>query len=129
MLPGAALEIIDSADLERVLAHARDCADCARRLGEYREAAAAFALALPRRQRDPDRAAAMRARLLTRAREDRRTEARAPKIATAISQSARAIKVAEGWLVAAILAVALVSLGVGASEPPRRPRAKEHVAR
>lgn len=139
MLPAAALEILDSADSRRVLDHARDCADCARLLGEYREVAAALAVRLPGRQPDPERFATLRARLLTRAREDGRTEARDLKVATPISRSSRAVIAAErwsgwmvaavllgvlvahhafhrpvdhGWLVAGILAVALVILGV-----------------
>lgn len=65
MLPAAALEILDSAELQQVLAHARECAECADQLGEYRAVTAALGL-LPRPLLDAGRDLALRARLMAR---------------------------------------------------------------
>jgi hypothetical protein len=71
ILPAAALEMLDPAEAERVLAHVRDCEECAGLLRQYRDAAAVLALQLPARPMSSERASATRARLLARARSDR----------------------------------------------------------
>ena len=106
MLPAAALEILEAAELQLVLAHAHDCAECAQLLAEYREVAAAIALVLPCRQSSSAGSAPLRARLVARARESGRPKA----------VSRRGLSLAErwaGWAVAAGLAgVILMHHGV-----------------
>ena len=70
LLPAAALEILEGEDLGRVLAHARECAECARRLESYRAVAAALAIELPPESLEAGRSARLRDRLLIRARSD-----------------------------------------------------------
>ncbi|MGI9042365.1 MAG: hypothetical protein ACR2HK_14900 [Gemmatimonadales bacterium] len=107
MLPAAAWEVLDGEDLQLVLAHARDCAACARLLGEYREVAAAIALVLPHRQLSAAGSAPLRARLLARARESGRPAPVRPEEAATGSPARRRFSLAErwaGWAVAAGLA-------------------------
>lgn len=111
MLSAAALDILDSADLERVLVHARDCAECRQLLGEFREVVAALVRLLPSRQMDPARAALLRARLIARAQESLPGGAADPKVAAVIPRSSRAASLADrwsGWMVAAGLAGVLL---------------------
>jgi hypothetical protein len=104
MLPAAALEILDPAELELVMAHAGTCSECAGLLRDYRDAAAALSLVLPQPQLDPSRSAAIRERLLTRAR------AAGPHISGARRFQADRWS---GWLVAASLAgVLLIHHGI-----------------
>ncbi len=67
MLPAAALEILDAAELQLVMTHARTCSECAGLLRDYRDVAGSLLLAAPEQQPDPRRSAAIRERLLTRA--------------------------------------------------------------
>jgi anti-sigma factor RsiW len=102
MLPAAALDILQPAELEQVLAYVRNHPECAKLLQEYRDAAAALALELPGRQLDPVRARALRARLMARA----RTDPAAP-----LSSSRRPSSIIyqwSGWMVAAGLASVLL---------------------
>lgn len=66
LLPAAALEILDAQDLDRVLAHARELAECTRVLAEYRGVIAAIALGLHSQPLDPGRSSRVRQRLLAR---------------------------------------------------------------
>jgi hypothetical protein len=99
MLPAAALEILDAAELQPVMAHAGTCSECAGLLRDYREVAGSLSLAAPAQQLDPGRSAAIRERLLTRA----------EKAGTPIS-AARRLQADRwsGWLVAAGLAGVLL---------------------
>lgn len=147
MLPAAALEILDSADLQRVLAHARDCSECTGLLSEYREAAAALALALPLHQPDPERSAALRSRLLARARQHRHGGPGKSKVAVSLADRwsgwlvAAALSgllvthhaihrpLAYGWLAAGVLTMALVALAVYARiQRGRRAELEDRVA-
>ena len=134
MLPAAALEILETGELEQVMAHVRDCPECETELQEYREAVTALSLRLPARQLDPARARALRARILARARENRSDSETAmlPSLprATAIIYRWSGWMVAaglggvllvhhsihqpldRGWLVAAVLLVILIGLGI-----------------
>ncbi len=106
MLPAAALAILDRADLERVLNHVQHCAECARLLQDYREVTAGLGLLLPRREMDPTRAAAVRARLLARTRRDRHAIPD-PALATVVPRARGPTFLADrwtGWTVAAALA-------------------------
>ncbi len=98
LLPAAALEILDSADLQRVLAHTGGCAHCAQLLEEYRAVALPLTELLPLRA--PPRSAAIRARLLARARQDFR--GRRPTRAASVANMWM------GWTVAAALAGVLL---------------------
>lgn len=71
MLPAAALEILEMADREQVLAHIADCPECADQLADYRMAAAALGQELPARHLDPAKSQAVRERLMARVRADR----------------------------------------------------------
>ncbi len=103
MLPAAALEILEDAELQRVLAHARACAECGQALEEYRQVTAALSLQLPQaRQLHPDRSAALRARLLAKARGDRRAVLAGPR------RAATLIYRWSGWMIAAGLASVLL---------------------
>ncbi len=103
MLPAAALEILEGAELQRVLAHAGVCAECGQLLEEYRQVTAALSLQLPPAgQLDPDRSAILRARLLAKTREDRRGVLPGPR------RAATLIYQWSGWMVAAGLASVLL---------------------
>ena len=103
LLPAAALEILEGDEVQRVLAHVRDCAECGQLLEEYRQVTAGLSLRLPQAgQFDSDRSAVLRARLLARARGDRRAVLAGPHPATTL------IYRWSGWLVAASLASVLL---------------------
>ncbi|MBA3553829.1 MAG: hypothetical protein H0W29_03585 [Gemmatimonadales bacterium] len=95
MLPAAALEILDSMELESVAAHTRGCADCARLLEEYRAVAFALTDLLPAGA--PPHSAALRARLLARAAQERRGAAESARGASRAS----IVNMWTGWTVAA----------------------------
>ena len=136
LLPAAALGILEPSQLESVLAHVQSCQECARELQAFSELVGSLALALPTHPLVPARAAHIRARLVTRTRE-----------APSLPRGSRAIIAAErwsgwmvaaglsalllshhavheplsyGWIVAAILAVALIVLGVYARMQRKR---------
>ncbi len=111
MLPEAALGVLDDSDLRQVLAHARECAECAGLLAEYREVVAGLALVAPQLPRDQARAMRLRARLLARARKDERTSAPEPGVVAGsrgLSPSGPAANGWMGWAVAAGLAGVLL---------------------
>lgn len=98
MLPAAALEILDGDELRRVVAHTGGCAECAELLDEYRSVTFALTDLLP--PSAPPRSAALRARLLARARQERGgapETARPPRITSVVNMWM-------GWAVAAGLA-------------------------
>lgn len=126
MLAAAALGMLEGAELQQVVAHTSGCAECARLLQEYREAAANLALMLPAQRLDPARSARMKARLIARVRADK------GKGVTSAWRADRWIGLAAaaglaglllvhhsvhrpldyGWLAAGILAVVLAGVGV-----------------
>ncbi len=111
MLPAAALEILDRADLERVLPHVQHCAECARLLEDYRKVTAGLGLLLPRQDMDPGRAASLRARLIARARRDLSPKVPDPIRATVVPRTRGPAFLAgrwTGWTVAAALAGVLL---------------------
>jgi anti-sigma factor RsiW len=136
LLSAAALEILEGEDLGRVLAHAGECAECARRLAEYRGAVATLALALPSQPMRPVRLGQLRERLLARARNNPpastterksapRTRARWAGVdrwaGWAVAAGLAGVllvhhgfhrPLAYGWVVAGMLTVALVAFGV-----------------
>jgi hypothetical protein len=99
MLPEAALETLAAADLQLVMAHVEGCSECAGLLRDHRDIAASLTLMLPRQPLDPSRSAAIRERLLARARG-----------AEGLSGVRRLFQVGRwsGWLVAAGLAGVLL---------------------
>ncbi len=108
LLPAAALEILEGEELGRVLAHAGECAECARRLDEYRRGVAALALALPSQPMQPARTGQLRERLLARARNKPAASATEPQ-STARARSRRGgVDRWAGWGVAAGLAGVLL---------------------
>ena len=110
MLPAAALEILDRADLDRVQSHVQQCPECAGLLEEYQEVTAGLGLLLPHRDIDPARAASLRARLMARARRDLQAKVPDPKLAPVAHARARAFLASRwtGWTVAAALAGVLL---------------------
>jgi len=109
LLPAAALEILESQEQARIIAHARECADCARLLDSYREVVAGMAATHPEQPLVPARSARLRARLLARTQE--RSSSRPAVVSAAGSRrttfSAAAAQWA-GWAVAAALAGVLL---------------------
>lgn len=70
-LGALALDALDGAEHEAVIAHVRECEACARELAELRETAAALVEAVPAARLDDTRRAGVRSRLLARAAADR----------------------------------------------------------
>ncbi|MBA2459738.1 MAG: zf-HC2 domain-containing protein [Gemmatimonadales bacterium] len=102
LLPAAALEILDGEELRRVVAHTRECAECAELLDEYRSVAFALTDLLP--PSAPPRSGALRARLLARAREERQGAAETPGRPRITS----VVNMWMGWAVAAGMAGVLL---------------------
>ena len=80
MLALAALDALSPAERHELDAHLTTCDECRRELAALRDGVASIAESLPAREIAPERAAAMRARLMERAIEDRAnvTPIRAP---------------------------------------------------
>ena len=136
MLPAAAVEMLDPPDAERVLAHVRDCQECAGLLRQYRDAAAVLALQLPARPLSSERSSAIRVALLARARADRAIPITG-KASSMIYQWSGWMVAAGltgillvhhsvhrpldyGWLAAGVLVVLLLGLGIYAWVQRRR---------
>lgn len=130
MLPAAALQILEPAELEQVLAHVRDCPECDTLLQEYRQAGAALSLGLPARHLDSERSRVVRTRLMARVRAGKSAALSSPRRATSLIYQWSGWMVAAGlggvllvhhsvhrpldfgWLTASILVVVLLGLGV-----------------
>ena len=138
LLPAAALEILDAEDRDRVLAHARELAECARVLAEYRGVIAAIALGLPSQPMQPARKGHLRERLLARAGNDAPVRAlsrwggveRWTGWAVAAGLSGVLLvhhgfhrPLAYGWVVAGVATIAVVASGVYAMIQRGRVRA------
>ncbi|MEO8090820.1 MAG: hypothetical protein ABI703_11025 [Gemmatimonadales bacterium] len=125
LLAAAALEILDGAEQQQVLTHVSACSECPRLLDQYRKVVATIALQLPGRPVHPDRAAALRARLLGRVQAHRMAPARRRSwierqggwmVAAALAglllvHHSVHRPLAYGWLAAGVLILALVALG------------------
>jgi anti-sigma factor RsiW len=143
LLPAAALEILEGEELGRVLAHTRECPECARLLEGYRAVAAALTLELPHQPLDPGRSARLRDRLLIRARNEptptdrNRSAARAGSrwggadrwagwavaagmVGVLLTHHGFHRPLAYGWIVAGLAVIALVGSGVYALVQRRR---------
>jgi anti-sigma factor RsiW len=119
--------MLERAEMERVQAHIRGCAECAALLEEYRDAATALALDLPPARMDTARSAALRSRLLARA---KATPSRVTRKASSMVYQWSGWMVAAGlasillvhhsvhrpldygWLAAAFLGVVLLAVGI-----------------
>lgn len=66
-LPELALDALDGAERDAVLAHVQGCIECRRELQELQSVASAMAESVPLAPMPPEQASAMRARLLDRA--------------------------------------------------------------
>jgi hypothetical protein len=129
LLPAAALEILEGDELGRVEAHARECSECSKLLRQYREAAASLGVDLPAQPLERGRSQLLRARLLDRAASRtvtapfqppvaRPTSRRTPPwIGWAVAAGLAGVllvhhgfhrPLAYGWVVAGLLAIALV---------------------
>jgi hypothetical protein len=147
LIPGAALETLEGEELARVLAHVRDCAECARLLDESRAVLGTMALDLPAEPLAADRSVRLKSRLLERAR-SQRADRRTVQQNTAGSSLKGADRwtgwavaaglagvllvhhgfhrpVAYGWVLAGVLAILLVGFGVYAGVQRRRVTALE----
>lgn len=138
MLAALALDILDPPDRDRVLAHLQECEECTRAVTEYRLVTADLGLLAPSRDLDPDRSAALRARLVQRARDEiPRPAARVPAllagpwIGWAVAAGLAGVVLVHhavhrpldyGWLVAGILMIVLVGLAWYASRQRERLR-------
>ncbi len=134
LLPAAALEILEGAELERLLAHLDECAECVELLRQYRDAAAGLALLAPTRRLDPARSAAVRSRLMARVQANRGTHAaRALRVdrwmGWMVAAGLAGVLLVHhsvhrtldyGWLAAGVLAFALAALGIYARKQQRR---------
>lgn len=113
MIPAAALETLDGAELIRVLEHVQGCDECTRLLAEYRDVAAAIPLLLPERQLDRGRSAEIRSRLLDRVRAETREQPAEPQRRPGLPGTGASLSPGSrtgwmGWLVAAGLAGVLL---------------------
>jgi hypothetical protein len=134
LLPAAALEILEGAELERLLVHLGECAECTGLLREYRDVGASLAISAPPRGMDPSRSAALRKRLMARVQTDGgRRAARVPRVdrwagwlvaaglaGVLLLHHSVHRTVDYGWLVAGILTFGLVGLGAYARTQQRR---------
>ncbi|HEY8196837.1 MAG TPA: zf-HC2 domain-containing protein [Gemmatimonadales bacterium] len=134
MLPAAALEMLEGAELERLQAHMAGCPGCMQLLRQYRDAAAGLALQVPARSMDPARSAAIRNRLLARVRAGQETQTtRAPRVDRWLGWMVAAglagillvhhsvhQTVNYGWLLAGVLTFVLIGVGVYARKQHRR---------
>jgi len=134
MLPAAALDMLEGAELERLQAHLPGCSSCAELLGQYRDAAASLALRLPPGVTDPARPAAIRNRLMARVRAGRGTKiTQGPGVDRWLGWMVAAglagillvhhsvhQTVDYGWLLAGVLTFVLIGLGVYARKQQRR---------
>jgi anti-sigma factor RsiW len=125
-LPAAALMILDSAEMEQVRAHIRDCPECAILLEEYRDAMTSLSLQLSRTPMDSVRSDAVRGRLLARAHAKPRNTRKASTMIYHWSGWMVAAGLAGvllvhhsvhrpldyGWLAAGFLVVALLGVGI-----------------
>jgi hypothetical protein len=128
MLPAAALEILEVTQMEQVIAHIRECPECATLLQEYRDATVGLVLHVPRRRMDVRRAGALRARLMARAQFERAIPV-SRKASSMVYQWSGWMVAAglagvllvhhsihrpldHGWMVAAVLGVIVLGLGV-----------------
>jgi Putative zinc-finger len=131
LLPAAALEILDGAELARLTAHLQDCTDCTRLLDVYREVVAGLAGTLPEQPFHPARSERLRGRLLARTgripiaevpERRRRSPAAADRwIGWVVAAGLAGVlmvhhsfhrPVAYGWLAAGVLMLLLLGLGV-----------------
>lgn len=134
-LPAAALAILESAEMEQVRTHVRDCPECATLLKEYRAAATIVSLQLPPAPVNAARSDALRARLLARARATPNKVTR--KASSMIYQLSGWMVAAglagillvhhsvhrpldHGWLVAGLLVMVLLAVGIYARMQRRR---------
>ena len=95
-------ETLSEAQIERLLSHAAECADCAAELNDF--AAAAILAQTPEVRFDPERSARVKERLLARTRI--RLEPSAPPVRAAVP---RRMPLGSGWLAAAAMGVALIT--------------------
>jgi anti-sigma factor RsiW len=109
LLPAAALDILDQLDRKLLLDHVSGCPECTRLLKEYRQTAGLLAGSLPPEELEPSRALALRSRVLAGVRgRPKASKQPSPRILP----PSRAILAAErwsGWTVAAALAALLVN--------------------
>lgn len=134
MLPAAALDMLEGAELERLQAHLPGCSSCVELLGQYRDAAASLALLVPAGTMDPARLAAIRTRLMSRVwagRDMKRAGAlgldrwlgwmvAAGLAGILLVHHSVHRTVDYGWLLAGVLTFVLVGLGVYARKQRRR---------
>lgn len=99
LLAAEALDALDGAERQELLAHLEGCAECRAELAELRDAAGAMAYAAPPARLDPARSARVRARLLVRAAADGR----------AAPRRWRGLTTGLGWATAAGLATLLLT--------------------
>lgn len=120
LLAALSLDATSSQERDAILAHVAQCDECARELGELRDAAHSMAQLAPEMPMDPARQARVRAHLLARATERAQPAASTPKTAAISMPPRRLTQFSTARLVAAaaivLLGVALALWAVSAGE-------------
>ena len=134
LLPAAALDMLEGAELGQLQAHLTTCPGCVEQLRQYRDAAAGLALLVPAVTMDPARLAAIRTRLTSRVwagREMKRAGALgldrwlgwmvAASLAGVLLVHHSVHRTVDyGWFLAGVLTFVLVGLAVYARKQQRR---------
>jgi len=134
LLALAALDALSPAERHELDAHLTTCDECQRELASLRDGVASIAESLPAREIAPERAAAMRARLMERAIEDRAgvTPTRAPASPSSPAPSSTphlgARPSSTRWLAAAALVLAAASIAYGLGQRSAITQLASHVA-
>jgi anti-sigma factor RsiW len=134
MLALAALDALSPAERHELDAHLTTCDECRRELAALRDGVASIAESLPAREIAPERAAAMRARLMERAIEDRAnvTPIRAPSSPSSPAPSSTsnvgARPSSTRWLAAAALVLAAAAIAYGLGQRGAIAQLASHVA-
>ena len=135
LLALAALDALSPAERHELDAHLTTCDECQRELAALRDGVASIAESLPAREIAPERAAAMRARLMERAIEDRAgvTPIRAPSSPASPPSPSSTSHVggrpsSTRWLAAAALVLAASAVAYGLSQRGAIAQLASHVA-
>jgi anti-sigma-K factor RskA len=129
LLALAALDALSPEERHALDAHLTTCDECRRELAALRDGVASIAESLPAREMAPERAAAMRARLMERAIEDRAevTPIRAPASSSSTSHVG-ARPSSTRWLAAAALVLAAAAIAYGLGQRGAIAQLASHVA-
>ena len=131
LLALVALDALSPEERHALDAHLTTCDECRRELAALRDGVASIAESLPAREMAPERAAAMRARLMERAIEDRAgvTPIRAPASPSPSSTSHIGARPSSTrWLAAAALVLAAAAIAYGLGQRGAIAQLASHIA-